>query len=557
MTTPAGKTSDAAQTDASRNQLAELVRVGKVLSSGLQFPELFTEIMTILRRAVRAEGGTLYIYDNKSESLKAVVLINEPLSFESVVPEFDPLVAKGFIELPVSRGRAGAVAVRSFLERRIIVVDDVESESRDDDLDFSNVRKFDRENNYRTRAMAVFPLVSQDDKPIGVLQLINPDPEVAARRMEFLSLLAAQIGIALNNALLVSEAQNLLASLVRMVVVAIDEKSPHTAGHCQRVTELTMMFAEAVEKEDQGPCADFSMTDEERRELRLAALLHDVGKIITPSHILDKPTKLFTIYDRVGLLRERVRAWKLARDHAALKERVRAAGMEKLIAEAGEEDEESRRWQDDIDFLNGVNRNTVMMNEDAARRLEEIAARRIPPLDGEGGGGSGGDGEGESGGGGESEILGGRVMEAEEKRNLEIRRGTLNPEERKVMEEHVAISIRLLQSIPWPRNLRRLVEYAGSHHENMNGTGYPNKLRGEQMSVQARILGIADRFEGISAPDRPYRAVKMTLSRVMRIMHAMRDDNHIDADLFEVFLRRKVYMDYARRHLPPELIDCD
>ena len=555
MTTPAGKTSDAAQTDASRNQLAELVRVGKVLSSGLQFPELFTEIMTILRRAVRAEGGTLYIYDNKSESLKAVVLINEPLSFESVVPEFDPLVAKGFIELPVSRGRAGAVAVRSFLERRIIVVDDVESESRDDDLDFSNVRKFDRENNYRTRAMAVFPLVSQDDKPIGVLQLINPDPEVAARRMEFLSLLAAQIGIALNNALLVSEAQNLLASLVRMVVVAIDEKSPHTAGHCQRVTELTMMFAEAVEKEDQGPCADFSMTDEERRELRLAALLHDVGKIITPSHILDKPTKLFTIYDRVGLLRERVRAWKLARDHAALKERVRAAGMEKLIAEAGEEDEESRRWQDDIDFLNGVNRNTVMMNEDAARRLEEIAARRIPPLDGEGAGG--GEGEGESGGGGESEILGGRVMEAEEKRNLEIRRGTLNPEERKVMEEHVAISIRLLQSIPWPRNLRRLVEYAGSHHENMNGTGYPNKLRGEQMSVQARILGIADRFEGISAPDRPYRAVKMTLSRVMRIMHAMRDDNHIDADLFEVFLRRKVYMDYARRHLPPELIDCD
>ena len=557
MTTPAGKTSDAAQTDASRNQLAELVRVGKVLSSGLQFPELFTEIMTILRRAVRAEGGTLYIYDNKSESLKAVVLINEPLSFESVVPEFDPLVAKGFIELPVSRGRAGAVAVRSFLERRIIVVDDVESESRDDDLDFSNVRKFDRENNYRTRAMAVFPLVSQDDKPIGVLQLINPDPEVAARRMEFLSLLAAQIGIALNNALLVSEAQNLLASLVRMVVVAIDEKSPHTAGHCQRVTELTMMFAEAVEKEDQGPCADFSMTDEERRELRLAALLHDVGKIITPSHILDKPTKLFTIYDRVGLLRERVRAWKLARDHAALKERVRAAGMEKLIAEAGEEDEESRRWQDDIDFLNGVNRNTVMMNEDAARRLEEIAARRIPPLDGEGAGGSEGEGEGESGGGGDSEILGGRVMEAEEKRNLEIRRGTLNPEERKVMEEHVAISIRLLQSIPWPRNLRRLVEYAGSHHENMNGTGYPNKLRGEQMSVQARILGIADRFEGISAPDRPYRAVKMTLSRVMRIMHAMRDDNHIDADLFDVFLRRKVYMDYARRHLPPELIDCD
>lgn len=521
---------------ASHEQLKELVRVGKALSSGRPFPELFTEVMTILRRAVHAEGGTLYIYDNKSESLKAVVLINEPLNFESVVQDFDPLVAKGFIELPVSRGKQGAIAARCFTERQIIVVNDVETETR---FDFSNVRKFDRQNNYTTRAMAVFPLVSQDDNVIGVLQLINPDPKVTASRMEFLSLLAAQIGIALNNALLVSEAQNLLASLVKMVVVAIDEKSPHTAGHCHRVTELTMMFADAVEKETEGPFANFSMSDEEKRELHLAALLHDVGKIITPSHILDKPTKLFTIYDRVGLLRERLRAWKLAREHQALKARVAAAGMGELIA--ADEDEESQRWQEDIDFLTGVNRNTVMMDEKAEARLEEIASRTIPALNGEE----------------ESEILGARVLEAGEKRDLAIRRGTLNPEERKVMEEHVAISIRLLQSIPWPRNLRRLVEYAGSHHENMNGTGYPNQLRGEQMSLPARILGIADRFEGISAPDRPYRAVKMTLSRVMKIMHAMRDDQHIDPDLFDVFTRRKVYMDYARRHLPPELIDCD
>ena len=529
--------------DSSRGQLEELVRVGKALSSGRPFPELFTEVMTILRRAVRAEGGTLYIYDNKAESLKAVVLINEPLDFKSVVADFDPLVAKGFIELPVSRGRAGAIAAQCFTERQIIVVNDVETETR---FDFSNVRKFDRENNYNTRAMAVFPLVAQDDNVIGVLQLINPDPNILESRMEFLSLLAAQIGIALNNALLVSEAQNLLASLVRMVVVAIDEKSPHTAGHCQRVTELTMMFADVLEREDQGPFANFTMSDEERRELRLAALLHDVGKIITPAHILDKPTKLFTIYDRVGLLRERLRAWKLARDYEALKERVREAGMESMIPEA--EDEESLRWRDDMDFLTGVNRNTVRMDEEAERRLDEIAARRIPLMS------MNGEESAELPG---APARGDTVLEADEKSDLAIRRGTLNPKERKVMEEHVAISIRLLQSIPWPRNLRRLVEYAGSHHENMNGTGYPNKLRGEQMSVPARILGIADRFEGISAPDRPYRAVKMTLSRVMQIMTSMRDEEHIDPDLFDVFVRRKVYMDYARRHLPAELIDCD
>lgn len=540
---PASSSNSCPIDESPREQLRELVRVGKALSSGRPFPALFTEVMTILRRAVRAEGGTLYIYDNKSESLKAVVLINEPLNFKSVVDDFDPLLAKGFIELPLADNRgAASIAGRCFAEGQIILVKDVQTETR---FDFANVRKFDRANNYATRAMAAFPLTARDvsgnDKVTGVLQLINPDPEVTERRMEFLTLLAAQIGIALNNALLVNEAQNLLAALVRMVVVAIDEKSPHTAGHCQRVTELTMMFADAVEQEDEGPFKDFSMTDAEKRELRLAALLHDVGKIITPSHILDKPTKLFTIYDRVGLLRERLRAWKLARDHEALRARVRAAGHDNLLADPENHDDETRQWRDDLDFLGGVNRNTVFMDETAEARLDEIAARRIPAVNGEQ----------------ERDLFGEKVLEADEKSDLAIRRGTLNPQERKVMEEHVAISIRLLQSIPWPKNLRRLVEYAGSHHENMNGTGYPNKLRGEQMSVPARILGIADRFEGISAPDRPYRAVKMTLSRVMKIMTAMRDDNHIDADLFHIFTKRKVYMDYARRHLPENLIDCD
>jgi response regulator RpfG family c-di-GMP phosphodiesterase len=278
------------------------------------------------------------------------------------------------------------------------------------------------------------------------------------------------------------------------------------------------------------------MTDADRRELRMAALLHDVGKIITPAHVLDKRTKLQAITDRIELIRARFAALRVAAELDELKDRVRAAGHEDLLVNGGD-DEALKKFEEnsrgDLEFLESCNRGDLFVDAKALARINDIAARAFQA--------------------GEAQIP---AISPEERDNLAIRRGTLSPEERKIMEEHVSISIRLLRSLPWPKDLQRVTEYAGGHHENVNGTGYPKGLTGEQMPVPARILAIADRFEGISAPDRPYRRA-LKLSKVMAIMQAMRDDNEIDADLFDLFVAKKVYLNYARRHLDKSLIDCD
>ena len=486
--------------------------------------------MSEVRGITGAEGGSLYIYDRVSETLKVVVLTNEVLRVHSVVETFDPLRIDGFIEIPM-RNADGELNVKNisvccFHQKETILIPDINT--LDERFDLSKTRDFDEKNDYTTRNLAVFPLVGHGDQLIGVLQLVNADDTLFLADMHsFIDALVGQISIVLNNALLVSEAQNLLSAIVSMVSVAIDEKSPHTAGHCQRVTELSLMVADAMNKSDDGAYADFWMDDEKRRELRMAAMLHDIGKIITPAHIMEKPTKLHTLYDKVNLLRERLRAWYLSEQ---LRRLEKMHGEKKLFSE-----DEIAAYQADCDFLEGINRGEILADEEALVRLSEMS-NRIIDFD-------------------ESKLPGNLILE-EEAHFLKIPQGTLDEKERKIMEGHVSASVRMLSSIPWPRNLERVVEYAGNHHEAMNGKGYPNGLTGDQMSLPARILGMVDRFEAISAPDRPYRKVKVTLSRVMNIMQKMAEDSEIDPELFAFFKEKKVYMDYARKYLPADLIDC-
>lgn len=517
-----------------QEMLGMLIHTGRIFSSGKGFKEIFSEVMTEVRAITGADGGSLYIYDHDTETLKIVVLTNATLGVDKVVDTFNALKISGFIEVP-TRGADGQQNLRipsvfSYLRNRKVLVASVND--ADGEFDFTNTRKFDRENNYKTRNLAVLPLVGHNHDIIGVLQLINCNDDVYSSGMQsFIDAIAGQIGTMLSNALLVNETQELMSAIVEMVGVAIDEKSPHTAGHCQRVCALTMMIADALEADEGGNYRDFRMNEAERRELYISALLHDVGKIITPAHILDKRTKLYTVDDKIAVVHERLRAWQLSRQLSRLEARVRAAGRDELLV-----DEENNADEEECAFLEAVNRGEVFVDADVQGRLDEIAERHIgasagrtPPT----------------------------VIEREELDNLKIARGTLNPDERRIMEDHVAISIRLLSSIPWPGNLRRVVEIAGAHHENMNGTGYPNKLTGADMSLKSRVLGLADRFEGLSAPDRPYRSVKMTLSRVLHIMESMASGGEIDRDLFDFFKGNKLYMRYAEKYLPSELIDCN
>jgi response regulator RpfG family c-di-GMP phosphodiesterase len=309
-----------------------------------------------------------------------------------------------------------------------------------------------------------------------------------------------------------------------MINTAIDEKSPYTGGHCQRVPALTMMFAEAVNETEQGPLSDFHMSDKDRYELKIAGLLHDCGKVTTPVHVVDKATKLEAIYDRIHLLDTRFEILKRDAEIAMLKDgspEARAAYRERL-----------RQIEEDRMFLRAANIGGERMHEDDIERVKRIAEYRWTDISGH-----------------EAKFL-----SEDELKNLIIRAGTLTAEERQIINHHIVATIKMLEALPWPRHLKNVPEYAGGHHERMDGKGYPRGLKREQMSVQARVMGIADIFEALTAKDRPYKKGK-TLSESIEILGKFSLNGHIDPDLFDIFVRRKVYQRYAEMFLDKEQID--
>jgi hypothetical protein len=286
---------------------------------------------------------------------------------------------------------------------------------------------------------------------------------------------------------------------------------------------LTMMLAEAVNDTCEGPLAGFHMTEKDRYELKIAGLLHDCGKVTTPVHVVDKATKLETIYDRIHLIDTRFEVLKRDLELAFLKNQLTEKQLRSRL----------RELEDDRRFLHACNIGTERMSDDHVARVRRIAAYRWRDLTGH-----------------EANFL-----SEDEVKNLTIRAGTLNEEERKIINHHIVATIKMLEALPWPKHLTNVPEYAGGHHERMDGKGYPRGLKREQMSVQARCMGIADIFEALTARDRPYKKGK-TLSESLEILGRMRLNQHIDPDLFDIFVRKKVYRRYAEMFLDREQIDA-
>jgi HD-GYP domain-containing protein (c-di-GMP phosphodiesterase class II) len=339
--------------------------------------------------------------------------------------------------------------------------------------------------------------------------------------------LASQAAIALTNRLLINHLEALFESLINLINAAIDDKSPYTGGHCERVPVLTMMLAEAVSNCQTGPLRQFTMTDRDRYELKIAGLLHDCGKVTTPVHVVDKSTKLETIYDRIHLVDTRFEIVK--RDVEIELLRSGASG-EALERELGAR---LKAIDDDREFLRRTNIGGEFMRDEDVARVAAIAKRyRWRRPDGE-----------------TADFL-----SEEELKNLTIRAGTLNAEERNIINHHIEVTIDMLEKLPWPKHLKNVPEYAGGHHERMDGKGYPRGLTRDQMSVPARCMGIADIFEALTAKDRPYKK-KKTVAESLTILGKFKLGGHIDPDLFDVFMWEKVYEKYAREFLDPDQMD--
>jgi response regulator RpfG family c-di-GMP phosphodiesterase len=297
-----------------------------------------------------------------------------------------------------------------------------------------------------------------------------------------------------------------------------------------------MMLAEAAIGADNGPLKDFSLSEKEFYELKIAAWLHDCGKVTTPESVMDKATKLSSIFDRIELIDQRFELLKAQKECDILKKQLVAMQLgqqgelqKNLIEELSRF---KQRCDADRAFLRQANIGSEYMTDEDQQRVRDIAALTIRDDSGQ--------------------VI--PFLDENEVYNLSIVRGTLTKEEREIINNHIVVTINMLESLPYPRDLQRVPEYAGGHHERMDGRGYPKGLTKEQMSVPARIMGIADIFEALTSKDRPYKNPK-TLSESLFILGKMKVDHHIDPDLFDIFVREKIYLKYAELFLPREQID--
>lgn len=473
------------------------------------------------------------------------------------------------------------------LHNRPVLIDDVYQETR---FDLSGTRCFGQKSQYRTVSMLTVPITPRDGEVLGVLQFINAlDPNTgdiipfSKDLVNLVEALAAQAAVALDNLQLVEAQDALIDSMTQMVATAIDAKSRYTGRHCSRVPELALMLAEAATEASSGPLAHFRFSNtEEWREFRIGAWLHDCGKVTTPECVINKATKLETIHNRIHEIRMRFEV--LLRD----------AEIERLVAlqDGADPTEANARYAarkaelfDDFAFVAECNIGSEIMADDHPARLQRIAntswmrnfddrlglsvaeaircqSEPVQPLPAV------------------EPLLADKPRhtifrepaEAVDPRfsfkmdspeylynhgelyNLSVRRGTLTAEERYKINEHAIFTITMLEQMHFPKSLRRVPEYAGNHHEGLHGRGFPRRLSAEELSIPARIIAIADVFEALTAPDRPYKKPN-TVSEALKILYTLKKDQHIDPDLFDLFLTSGAYLRYAEQFLKAEQID--
>lgn len=566
-----------------------LIEIGIALSAEKDTNTLMEKILLEAKDMGNADGGTLYIR-TKDDQLKFEIVRTDSLGIaQGGTTGIDvTLPAVRMFDDSQQPNKNNIVSYSALTGETINIADAYDS----DQFDFSGTKKFDEGTGYRSRSLLTVPLKNNSNHVIGVLQLLNSAEPDSGKIVAFsnsiqplIEALASQAAVALDNAILIEAQKNLLDSFIELMAGAVDAKSPYTGGHCQRVPELTKMLTRAACDTVDGPFGDFNLSEDEWYELHIGAWLHDCGKVTTPEYVVDKATKLETITDRIHEIRTRFEVVK--REAVIEAQRKIIAGGNQLELEAELElqlnsiDEDYRfiaecnvggefmaedriervksiakiQWTRTLDDRLGIAREELDRKEKAVAKVlpaqEDLLEDRLDHIF---------EHDGVVHSADPDNVYGFKVDVPEHKfnkgeiYNLSIARGTLTEEERFKINDHIVQTIVMLESLPFPEHLSQIPSIAGGHHEKMDGTGYPKRLTGDEMSIPARIMAIADVFEALTAADRPYKLPKK-LTESIKIMSFMVKDSHLDGELFRLFLESGLYKDYADKFLLPSQID--
>jgi len=532
------------QVVASMNELAQqqvhhiqrLTQIGEALSSETDLDKIFDLILEEAIEFTNADGSTIYRVNEETMALEFEIVYNRtmkmrqggshgPVGWPSI-PLFDP----------EGNPRLSHIVTAVYHSKRCVCFDDVYETK---DYDISGTIKTDQTYGYRCKSMLTLPLKNHEDEVLGIIQVINAMDRSGNiisfndEHRSMLNSLSSQAAIALSNRRLIESLETLLMQFMQSIAKGIERKSKYSSDHISRVASLTDMFALKLNETQSGPYKDLLFSESQLKELSMAGMMHDVGKIITPEFIMDKSTKLETILDRIDLVKQRFSNMKLLLRYLrkALPAQEFLAIVTKCLGKDLEPDGAEAWLDNEMAFIERVNVGGEFLPDADVERLSRLAEIHIEYE-------------------GEDYLL----ITDEEKRNLQIRRGTLMPEEIKVMSQHVSVTWEMLSELTFPKKYANVAFYAATHHEKLNGKGYPRGLTAEQLPLQSRIIAVADIFEALTAADRPYKKAK-TLSESLKIMAFCVKDGDLDADLLDFFLDSGLYMDFANRYMHSDQID--
>ncbi|MGI5911883.1 MAG: HD domain-containing phosphohydrolase [Syntrophomonadaceae bacterium] len=497
-------------TPAILEQVEDIIKIGIALSTEKDKNRLLEMIVSEARRITNADAGTLYLCEG--DCLTFRIMQNESMN-----------IYKGGhgepIGLPPVLMRMENVSAYVAITRKSINIPNVYQAK---EFDFSGPIKFDQATGYKTLSMLVIPLENHEDTVIGVLQLINARDE-SGKLIPFapyfenvVSSLASQAAIFLTNMQLLNDIENLFNSFVEVMATAIDSRTPYNANHTRRVALLAGELARAINQERLINGKEALFDEDHIAELVMAGWLHDIGKIATPLEVMNKATRverqLELIMQRFDYIYTSVEAQYLRKYLENLDNKPLLARLEK-------------EWQDEQNYIKKA-RELVLRCDNPATfidaeikgKIQEIAARTY--LD-----------------------QNGQVnpwLKEEEVTALTVVKGTLTEQERRIMEDHVSVTARMLDKIPFTRKLKDVPFWASIHHEHLDGKGYPQGLTGDAIPVEGRILALVDVFDALTADDRPYKKA-MPLEQALKILGFMVKDGELDGELLEIFSRYKVW----------------